>query len=328
MPTTRLYKSLLFFLAGLCVMILVFYNQDTGALFNHLKHVKLGWIGLAMLAGLIAHYLRGWRWNLLLEPMGYFPSNRVSFYAILIGYLVSYGIPRAGEISRCAVLRKTNGIPVDKSVGTVVTERLSDMVMLLLILCFALIGWFSLVMDYLNPLLAKIPASIQYIVLIGGIAVMIGGFGFVLWAIRQPEHTTPSNKFIALLKGFATGLSSILKLRKPWLFFALSLGIWALYFGMMFFSLKALDQTSQLGLGAAFLILALGTIGTALPIPGGLGFIPAVAQTFVLLGVSYDTGLVYGTAVQGAQLLVFIVTGSLSFVATAAIKSPPNESIS
>src|SRR5262249_35091107 len=125
---------------GIFFLYFVFKGTDWKDLAEKFRNTNYSWIAVGMLISLLSHFLRGYRAVMLYEPLGYRISAKNSFYAVIIGYLVNYIIPRAGEISRCAALDKTDGMPVNKSLGTVVTERVVDLFILIILLIFIFIS--------------------------------------------------------------------------------------------------------------------------------------------------------------------------------------------
>jgi uncharacterized membrane protein YbhN (UPF0104 family) len=266
-----------------------------------------------MLISMLSHYLRAYRANMLYEPMGYRVSNINSFYAVMIGYMMNYVIPRAGEVSRCAALNKTDGIPVEKSLGTVITERIVDLVFMFLLLGLIFIIQFRLIIDFIkNALENKTDETAAFPwkwLLIGVFALGL----LVLFLLRKKIAQHPAyQKVMSLLIGLKDGLSSIKRVKNPVLFVALSMAIWICYVMMMYFCLFAMQATEQLGFTECLTVFALGTIGVALPSPGGIGsYHYFVSQALILFGVAADDGLAYATMVHGAQMILLMAIGAI-----------------
>jgi len=145
----RILKYLLFLgLAGL-LLYWAFKGQDLTKMAQSVKNANPFWILASVIACLLAHVFRALRWNMLIKPLGYAPSAKNSFYAVMIGYLANLAVPRMGEVSRCGVLKKSDGIPVTPLIGTVFTERLSDLAMLLSITALTLLLEFERIATFM-----------------------------------------------------------------------------------------------------------------------------------------------------------------------------------
>lgn len=313
-PTVKNILKYLFFLGiGAGLLWMVFRNQDPEKMMRDLSDARWGWIGLSMLIGVLAVWLRAKRWQQLLEPMGYKPSALNSFCAVTIGYMVNYALPRAGELSRCAVLYKSDDIPAEKSLGTVVTERIIDLLILLLLVMLA----FTLEYDRLIGMFRELNQSRS-----GGgwvpLLMNIFKFGSLLLLMalvfrKRIIQTRPYQKIKQVMLGFLDGLSSIRSVRNKPLFIIYSLGIWACYILMMYTSFFALSATSFLGIAQSITIQAVGTFGYVVPVPGGIGaFHFFTTKALGLFGVAENDGNIYATLVHESQLLLFVIGGLIS----------------
>lgn len=270
---------------------------------------------MAVLA-ILSHWLRAVRWKMLLEPTGHTVQTWSSFHSLMIGYLVNLGIPRGGEISRSYNLYKLEKTPIETSFGTVVVERLVDLVCMLILLGLAfLVEWKSLMAFFEELGIGKSSQGFaipMWVWAAGGLVLLLGGF---LYWLRKNE------KLIKVLHGFKNGFLSIRKLERKGLFIFYSIAIWVLYFTMTYTVMLAFEQTSSLGLGAVLIIFAIGAIAMALPMPGGLGSY----HTLMPLGLAmiYHIPKTDATAFvfvfHAWQTLVMIVGGVVSLICTYAI---------
>ncbi|MSQ78511.1 MAG: flippase-like domain-containing protein [Flavobacteriaceae bacterium] len=299
----------------------VFAGTDWTELWSKIINANYYWISLGMAIGIVSHYLRGLRAVLLYEPMGFKVPVKHSFYAVLIGYFINYIIPRAGELSRCASLYKTDDIPVNKSLGTVVAERAFDLLLLVLILSFITLSQ----LDLINKVITKLGGetesvteprnfylSIKFMLLV---FVVVTGSVFLLF--RKRLLAVPLvQKVLVLAKGFWEGIMTVRKVSKPSLFWIYSSGIWLGYLMMMYCCLKGMDATNQLGIMACATVFALGCVGIVIPAPAaGAG----TYHYFIILALSmYDIpredALAYATLVHGAQMILLIGLGAVSSV--------------
>ena len=269
------------------------------------------WLLLMALVAFISHIIRAERWRMLLVPSG----NRVklsnSFFSLMIGYLVNLAVPRGGEVSRCYNLYKLEGTPVEVSFGTVVVERIADVLCLLVVILIAFIAEWDKLMKFLGTLgigagntTVRVPVW-AIIALIG-----IAGMGVALYLFRKNE------KLLKIISGFKEGLLSVFRLENKGLFVFYSLFIWFLYFLMSYCVIKAFDTTSHLGFSAVLAVFALGAIAMAAPLPGGTGSY----HTIVPLGMVMLYSLPKADAVafvfifHGWQTLTMIVGGVVSLI--------------
>ena len=263
---------------------------------------------------IFSHYIRAYRATLLYDVLNYHVKVQNSFYAVMIGYMMNYIIPRAGEVSRCAALTKTDDIPVTKSLGTVVTERIFDMVILLLILLIVFFFQFDLLVDFINRSFqsGETTSSGPNIKIVLLALVAAGALFFYL--IRKKLATNPLFiKIMGLLLGFGEGLMSIRKVKKPILFIVLSVLIWLCYVLMMYFCLFAMEATSHLNFMDCLTVFVIGSLGMIIPAPGaGAGtYHFAVMQSLLLFGVSESDGIAYATIVHGVQMILLLAIGAV-----------------
>lgn len=302
------------FVIGAAFLYLVFKGTDWSDLWQKMLETNYAWMAVGLAVSLVSHWLRAYRATMLYQPMGFKVSTLNSLHAVLIGYFMNYFIPRGGEVSRCAALFKTNQIPVEKSLGTVITERLVDMVMLLLVIGVVFLLQFDVLYQYISNQTgasANESSSVKYIILAAMVLVPLA-----VWLIfknnisRWPFY----QKVLLKLKGFAQGLTSIKNVQQPFLFVALSAGIWACYIFMMYFCFLAMSATAHLNFTQCLTVFAMGTIGVVIPAPGaGAGtYHYAVMQGLLLFGVAEDDGKAYATLVHGGQMIMFIVLGGIS----------------
>ena len=227
-------------------------------------------IYLILMAGvlLLSHVLRAERWRMLLEPSGNKGTLGNSFLSVMVGYLVNLAIPRGGEVSRCYNLFKLEKTPVEVSFGTVVVERLVDVICMLILVFISFVAeWekLKMFMDSLNIGGSgggtKLKFSPLMLIVIFGV---IGVVALIYFLRNNP-------RFKKLLAGFKDGFLAIFKLKNKWLFIGYSIAIWGLYFLMSYTVMFAFDETAHLGMRAVLTIFAIGAIAMAAPLPGGAG---------------------------------------------------------
>lgn len=273
---------------------------------------KYGWLIVSMFVGLISHYLRTLRWNMLIHPLGYKPAVVDTFAAIASGYIGNFIIPRFGELLRCYVLKRTSGVPVTSLFGTVIVERVLDMLVFLIMFIFGLYVFLrqltnvaaGYVSDFINGF------TPQKIILLVSIAFLGLIILILMYLFRKKlNHKPVLGKVYSLAATFRNGLFSLLKIKNWPLFIIYTILIWVCYLLMTWLCFMALDETKHLSLIAAFASLTFGTVGIIV-VQGGIGVYPAiVAQTLVIFGISSSIGYTTGWLTWLAQTVILLLMG-------------------
>jgi len=314
---------ILFFLgAGIFLFWLVIRHQDLDVIKSKLQHANWWWPVLALFFGFVSNLFRSLRWNMLIHPLGYKPKLKNTFCAVMVGYLANLAIPRLGEISRSAVLGNYEKIPFNKVFGTVVIERVIDVLTIFLLLFVVLFFEFdkmsSMAKQYVfNPISEKFTFLLSqgiffYIIVIGGIAAIL----FISWFfIVRIKRTKYYLKLKDMLRGFIDGLKTIGNLKNRNLFFLYTVLIWFMYFLMSYVCFFSFPATSHLGWMAGLAAMVFGGFGWAAPVQGGFGtFHAIVTQTLVIFGVAEDDGLAFAILAHATQVFGMLVFGALSLV--------------
>jgi uncharacterized protein (TIRG00374 family) len=276
------------------------------------------WLVAAFFIGIASHWVRGVRSILLLEPIGYKPSKVNSFFATIIGYLANLAVPRLGEVLRCSVLAQYEKIPVSKSFGTVITERVIDMVVYILMFLFVLVALSQKLYKYaeetfLSPFLEKVSLSwLAGIAATGAVVIVLIYFFVLRKKILKYALIQKSENFV---KGIWTGLKSIAQLKRPVLFVIETLLIWILYYAGFYICFFSLPETARLTPDAGLAAMAFATIG-GIVVQGGIGLYPLLVAGTLLAGyeIAKPTGLALGWLAWGAQQVAVILVGTLSII--------------
>lgn len=297
---------------GLGVFLIWYsYNMtsagDRHEIVRHIRGADPFWVSLSVLIGILSHVSRAIRWNYLLEPIGYRPALRNNILIILIAYLANLGIPRSGEFLRATALATYEGVPFQKGFGTIVTERVIDLLMLLLIIFLALISQTDIILGYLSENGLGLTASI------GLLASGIVGL-FVFRAFLRKSRWPFAQKLRNFVRGLLEGVLSIFRMRRKWAFLGHTFFIWAAYIGMFWVIKFTVPETMELGFWELLVgFIAGGFAMTATP--GGLGLYPiAVAQALMLYGIGGNSADAFGWIIWIAQTLMVIVFGAISFL--------------
>ncbi|MGB3005540.1 MAG: lysylphosphatidylglycerol synthase transmembrane domain-containing protein [Chitinophagaceae bacterium] len=281
------------------------------------KNADYFFVAISILFSLLAHIIRAWRWNSLLQPLGHSISFKNSFAAVMIGYVVGYVLPRGGgELSRCGVATRYEKIPFTASLGTVITERIIDVLMLFVIFFIALAVQYKELIGMtnkyvLNPLSRKLFLNQTALYIIISLIVF---FFIMLLVFRKKIKNIFKGKVGNILKNFGTGLSSVKDVKNPRLFIIQSVLIWMCYFLSLYVCFWCFGETKDLGLKPALLILLFGTIGVIVT-PGGIGLYQIIAtQILLFYGVVNSVSISFPWIIWGSQFFSIIVIGGLCFL--------------
>lgn len=309
------FKYLILFLIGIGILYLAFRDQDIEKIWLEIKTANFFWVIISAALVWFAHVLRALRWQMLYRSIQYKVSFWHAYHAVMIGYLANLALPRFGEIGRCSAIHRAERVPMFASIGTVITERLFDVLILFLTGLAMLVFQYDMVSDFLyNTIYVNLAVkinSVNYLWLFGvGILILL----LLLLAIYFLRKKF-SNKFLRILVSLRQGFSSYSKLKKKALFLIYSIVIWALYFLSMYFAFSSIQATSGLHFNAAFTAIVFSGFAMAAPVQGGIGvFHWMVAQSLVLYSISFKDGLAYATIIHSSQVLLILILGSLSLL--------------
>lgn len=310
-------------IAGLFLW-LALRGLDFDKIKGSLQKANYLWVAFAGVFGVLAYWFRAIRWNLLLEPMGYKISNTNSLWSLSFGYLMNLTIPRSGEVARSTALYGVEKVPVDKSFGTIILERVVDLVcmgifaLLTLILKYdALLAFYKAATQQKNQTTPQPDSNLTYIIL-GFVA-----FVLILFFIfrKSLQQLSIYNKVIDFGKGIFEGLKSIFNLKQKGKFILYTAGIWICYFFASYLVCFALPETSNFTPADGCFILVVGTLGMIIPASGGIGaFNLAMKFGFTALFISMgkdaveggELGLAYSFITLPLQILIMLVMGLIS----------------
>ncbi len=304
-------------------------SADKTAFWSSISNANYLWLILSILLGTLAHYVRALRWKLIIEPFGYKPKTYNLFFAVMNMYFFNAMVPRLGEVTRCALLKNYEKIPVEKSLGTVVAERAVDL------FCFAsflgiiaLFNWETYVEVYdaiqiaIKDFLVGTGQNEEPGFFVKNWKFLVAGFFALVFAImflfRKNKFVSKIyGKVIGIIKGFWQGLRSTLLIKKKGLFALYTLSIWGIYFLMTWVCFFALPETSNTNLFAPFAVMIFGSFAI-MATPNGLGVFPVVVAVILHLPEfgSHDngTGNALGWIIWGAQEIMILAVGVLVMI--------------
>lgn len=315
-------QYLIFLALGMGLLYLVFRKINLYSLIEELRSIQYFWLFLVVIAGLLSHAFRAMRWNLMIQSLGYQTNTLRTFYAVLIGYLANLAIPRLGEVTRCGMLSKSQKIPVQSLIGTVISERVFDMIVLIVITFMVIIFQLRLLGDFVNTYIFSPMANgmehHQTEVFISLAVLFVAVLSLVLFfriIIRFLEQFGFYHKMKKLGLGFMEGMMTIRRMeRKAWFLFYTVL-IWSCYFLMTYLCFFALSSTSGLGIAEGLTVLSIGSFGIVAPVPGGIGAYHFIVKAilFELYRIDATSAASYATISHFTQTILIIIGGGIAY---------------
>ena len=309
-------------LIGVFFIYLSFYYtnaEERSEIYKSLKDAKIKYIFLSIFLGISSHLSRAYRWNYVLNSLGYYPKFANNVLSIFISYLANLGIPRSGEILRATVMQKYESIPFDKGLGTILAERLID----LIILFFLIFLFLFLETDILLPIIKekaglylnnyKLFLTVLFFLLSALILIKVFKKGLV-------------KKFYAFVKGIIAGFTSIINMQNRIYYVAHTIFIWSIYllvFYVMKFSISGTELLDFKSLLISFIFGAISITTTN----GGIGVYPlSISMALSFYGLPLETSLAFGWILWTSQTIIVILFGLMSFVLLPIINNKKHKS--
>lgn len=277
------------------------------------QSVKIFWLVCVLLVYFISNVFRASRWKMLIEALGYEVKWSNAFWTTMLGYFTNLGLPRSGEFIRAASFARYEKLPTEKVMGTVVVDRIIDVLSLGVVFILGLVFSFDLLVDFLSAN-AQIPAKKLLWVSIGGVV----GAVVVWWLLRTSSRSNNPllSRLNAILRGLGDGIGTVVRLENTNLFLLHSLIIWVMYYLMMYLMFFAFAPTAHLGPVAALVVFIFGSIGMVVPSPGGVGTYQYMVMTgLTIYGLSTADGLSFSFIIFFAvNIFINIAFGLASLV--------------
>ena len=324
----NILKFLFFLSIGILLIWLAVHNKTDEELNNiklAIKQANYFWIGVSLVVTALSHIFRALRWRMLLKPLGHEPKISNTFFAVMVGYLANFALPRLGEVTRCGILTKYEKVPFTEGFGTVITERAMDLVCLIIIF-FATLGLeFKRISGIANDLIFTTVAGKfhslmqkQLFVIIGGIMLLLI-FGVLIY-LRKKIQTLITGKAKGFIIGIWDGLKSVKNVDKPALFIFHTVAIWTMYILQVYVCFFAFAETSNLSIIISVVIMVFGSVGI-IAVPGGTGAYQAIViqiLTTVYL-ISGTVAFAFAWAVWTTQFVLILSLGLISLVLLALL---------
>lgn len=279
------------------------------------------WMLLSFPFGILAQMFRGWRWQMSLNPIGEYPRASTSINSIFLSYAVSLVVPRIGEFARCGVLKRYDGVSFTKALGTVVTERIIDSLLVLAITLLTLFfqlrvfdRFFSRTGTNIEIMFDRFSTTGYVVTAVCAVAVLI-----LLWYLLR--RFSIYNKVKCTISGLMQGVFSLRGVKNMPLYVVFTLGIWVSYFLHYYLTFFCFEATSGLGMACALVTFIVGSIAVIVPTPNGAGpWHFAVKTMLILYGVGETDALYFVLIVHSVQTLLVILLGIYAWMALAFTK--------
>ncbi|GIV43724.1 MAG: hypothetical protein KatS3mg035_0847 [Bacteroidia bacterium] len=304
------WKYILGVALGLGLLYFAFKDMNFQLLRENLSNGNYWWLLLSLFVSLLSHYVRAWRWTMLIEAAGKSIKIFDAFAAVLVGYMANAGAPRMGEVARCTVLTTKTQTPFATLAGTVFTERAIDVLTLASLI---LLGLFLEYQKLVHYFIQFLPKFSTYSLLFFVITTVIGFI--IVWKTQNYWKKIPIlQKVWDFLGNILVSALSIKHLKSPFLFLLSTGLIWFFYVLSTYLGTLILPNTHSIGFSLAFILTIMGGIGMTIPAPGGLGpFHNAIIWTMVAFGYAKSDGEALALIIHTPQLILLVLTGAISY---------------
>ena len=318
----NILKTLLPFVLGIGILWWMYRGTDWRDFLHCVsREMHWGWMALSLVFGILPQLFRAWRWRMALKPLGEQTRARVCVDAIFLSYASSLVVPRIGEVTRCGTLKKCDGVSFSKSLGTVLTERLVDSVMVILLTAVAVLSQLPVLLQFLRTtgmsleqVLGRFTTTGYVVTVLCAVAVL--GFGYYLF-----KNLSFFSKSREIARNIWTGILSLRDVKNLPLYLLYSLGIWVGYYLHFYIAFFCFDFTCGIDPVAAFLIFCVGTFAVLVPTPNGAGpWHFAVKTMLVLYGVAEPQAILFALVVHAIQTMEVVLLGAYGWADLALLQ--------
>lgn len=271
---------------------------------HYFSDANYGFIIFAVILSALSHLSRSYRWSFMLEPLGYRPKLANSFMAVSVAYLMNIFIPKSGEVSRAVILDKYEKVPFEKGFGTIISERIVDLLFLLFYTALALAIKFDVLYEYT---LERIPPSFLYI---GIVATLVVAIGIPLYIKFSKSNI--NKKIKIFIFGLKEGVFSIIKMRRKAAFLLHTVIIWSLYLLSFYTALHALPDTANISFGTIIITFVVGSFTFAFTNSGFGTYPAAIAGVLAIFGIAKTVGIAFGWIIWISNISSIVIFGVLS----------------
>lgn len=315
----KILQYIIFLLLGIFIFYWIYKDMEIENLINEIKEINYFWIAVSLVLGVMSMVFRALRWNLLIKPMGYKVGFHNLFISVLVLYSTNMIIPRAGEITRCTVLSKYEKIPFSKVVGTVVVERMADLIVLMLLAVIIISSQISKVSLFFetNPevkqnldnllSLKNLLFTILIIAAVIILSFLLFKFVFRSSGIRE--------KLKKIKIDFIDGIRSIMKMKNRWLFCGYTLLIFSMWLFMLYVVFLAYEPTSHLDIYTGMVTFLMGGLGMLAPVQAGIGpWHFMIYETLYVYGITLEHGKIFALISHTSMTGMYLITGVIGII--------------
>lgn len=292
-------------------------DEQLASILESFRSAEYLWVGFSVLAGFLSHWSRAYRWKYLLLPMDISIRFLNSILSVFIGYVANIILPRFGEVWRCVLVARYEKRPFEKLFGTVVAERIADVVVVSCVMAVTVALQLSLLGSKIEELLGdrlsaeSLPGLIAKLGA-AGVVALVGALFF--WRLLKRSTFPVFVKLRSIVVGLTEGVTSILRMDSKWSFVSHTMFIWGMYLTMFWLPFLSLPETAHVPVGGMLASFVMGSLSIAL-VQGGIGVYPiAVAETLRLYDVPYESGLALGWIIWTSQTALIVIAGVGSLV--------------
>jgi uncharacterized protein (TIRG00374 family) len=301
-------------LIPLLIGIGIIYYQYTTLAAEEIDKIKISFkkanyyfILLSLVIAFFGYWSRAYRWKFALNHLGYETKFSNNFFTVCVSYLVNLTVPRSGEISRAALLKKYEDVPFDKAFGTIVAERIVDLLIFFLFVFIAFVSQFDKIYEFL----LNENVSLESLIISGIVGLVLFFVSILIWVYAEWGIILKLKK---KLSGLIEGISTVYKMKDKWKYIFHSFFIWFSYLAMFYVTIFALPETSKMSFDIVIMGFIFGSLAVGFT-NGGLGAYPfSIALIFSLYGISKDIGTAYGCLVWTSQTILTILLGLISYI--------------
>lgn len=295
------------------------FSQISDVLFNQMKWE---WMLLSFVPGILAQVFRALRWRQTLQPMGEHCRSHVAICAIFLSYAASLVVPRVGEFLRCGILKRKDGVSFPKALGTVVTERAVDMLIMFMLLAAVIVWQWDKFTEFFALTGMSLSTTMSRFTSTGIWVSILCTVGIIVLILILARRLSVMRKVKAIMRDMAEGIMSLRKVTNMPLYLFYSVGIWAAYFFHYYLTFYCFGFTENLGLAAGLVSFCTGGIAVLVPTPNGAGpWHFAVKTILVLYGLGATSAIIFALIVHTVQTMLLVVLGIYALIVLQHMKT-------
>ena len=322
-------KFLMPLLLGGAILYWMYRDFDLRSIMEVMRHdMNWTWMLLSFPFGILAQMIRGWRWQMMLDPIGEHPRISTAVSAVFLSYAASLIIPRIGEFTRCGVLKRCDGVSLAKALGTVVTERVIDSLLLATVTCMTLCFAMSTFGTFFQQTGTSLDSLMRRFSWEGYLVTMVCALAAIILLHLLLRRLAFYNKVKATLKGIWQGVASLRRVKNLPLFVTMTVGIWVCYFLHYYLTFFCFTFTAHLGIGCALVTFVVGSIAVVVPTPNGAGpWHFAVKTMLILYGVADNEALYFVLIVHTVQTMLVMALGVYAWMGLSMTNTLPRKNV-